>query len=187
MDRVLKFLQQELNDYIQFRLGESDKIWLGQLVDEDGKLQSPPNSVIMTMVNLEEEKVMKSQKRTVIEESDGGIFYANPDIKLNMFILFASRFNHYDEALKFLTEVIGFFQARNYFTPDNSPTLPVPIKRIIVDLFSIPLEQLNYMWATLGAKYMPSAIFKLRTLSVQEVLIADHVPALVETKNSVSS
>ena len=41
------------------------------------------------------------------------------------------------------------------------------IEKLIVEMISLTFEQQNHMWGTLGAKYLPSVLYKVRMLVVQ--------------------
>jgi hypothetical protein len=75
------------------------------------------------------------------------------------------------EGLKQLSFVISYFQAKNVFTPDNSPALASydeNIQRLVVELYSYSFEQLYNFWSVVGTKYLPSVLYKVRLLSFQE-------------------
>ena len=146
---------------------------LSGIVDQENRLLSPGGDVVfMSLVNIEEETVGKTQlpyRRT----ANDIVLGANPDIKLNTYILFASHsdnnddpgFLSYGRALSLLDQVVFFFQAKNVFTANQYPALlDAEIEKLIVEPVSLTFEQLNHMWATLGAKYMPSIVFKCRML-----------------------
>ena len=67
--------------------------------------------------------------------------------------------------------VISFFQAKNVFTPDNSPSMvdfDPRLKKIIVDLYSYSFEQLYNFWSVVGTKYLPSVLYRIRMVTFQE-------------------
>ncbi|HXS15683.1 MAG TPA: Pvc16 family protein, partial [Polyangiaceae bacterium] len=45
------------------------------------------------------------------------------------------------------------------------------IKELSVELYTMNFEQVNHLWSTLGGKYMPSVLYKVRNLSISEHLI----------------
>jgi hypothetical protein len=92
-----------------------------------------------------------------------------PPLKLNLVVLFAGRFQQYDQALRTMSHILAFFQARPLFTPSDSPALPVDVERLALDLVSYGPEQLNQMWACLGAKHLPSVVYRVRMVVLQDV------------------
>jgi len=171
INKVLSFIKEELNNYIKLKLNDSsvDKVVCAEIVAQDGSaVHLPQNSIIITLANIEEEKVLKSQTPHT-QELNGSLIISNPEIKLNLYILFIANFGeNYNESLKFLSFIIQFFQAKNVFNPQNSPTLNPEIKKLVLELYILNFEQLNHLWGTLGAKYKPSVMYKVRFISIQE-------------------
>jgi len=82
-------------------------------------------------------------------------------------MLFSAYFpNDYNEALKMLSLVIAYFQKMKQFTTANSPDLPPQLQNLSVELFTLGLEQQNHLWGALGAKYIPSVVYKMRLVPI---------------------
>jgi hypothetical protein len=87
----------------------------------------------------------------------------------------------YVEGLKQLSYVISFFQTRNVFTHDNSPTLASldpNIQRLTVELYSYSFEQLYNFWTVVGTKYLPSVLYKVKTLFFQSAEVDAVLPGI---------
>ena len=181
--QTLSFIKNTLNSYLKLKTNnDDDKVVLTNIVSQDGTTTHlPENSILLTLINVEEEKVGKSQT-SYIELSNGVISKINPEIKLNLYLLFSANFGEdkYNEALKFLSLIISFFQNKNVFNHQNSPELNEKIEKIIVDLYTLNLEQQNHLWAALGAKYMPSVVYKIRMLTIQELEVKTEAPSITE-------
>ena len=77
----------------------------------------------------------------------------------------------YIEGLKQLSKVIGFFQARNVFTKEAFPLLASidpAIEKLVVELYSYSFEQMYNFWSVIGTSYLPSVLYKVRVLKIQE-------------------
>ena len=175
IDKALSFLADSINNYYEYNLGSSynETVKLSGIVEQDGSTaKDTDNSVVLTLINLEEERVLKTQRPTV-ENVNGQTVKFNPDIKLNLYTLFTVNFSNYKESLKFISHIVSFFQINNVFTPGSHPTLDASIQKLIVDLYTISFEQQNNLWGALGAKYMPSVIYKLRMLVVRENVVRE--------------
>ena len=118
------------------------------------------------MVNIEEDHIVKQQENFV--RSQNGVIYQSPKLYLNLYVLFSVNDAKYDEALKKLSFIIQFFQYRNVFDPINNPGLDERIEKLVVDMCSLSFEQLNHLWGTLGGKYMPSVLYKIRQVTINE-------------------
>lgn len=177
----LSFLTNELNDYLKLRTGSPtvDRVYLTSVATEGGGVVIPNKSLGVSLINIEEDRVYKDQKSTIINNY-GNVERLNPEIKLNLYVLISANFQNADaedstddyvEGLKQLSWIISFFQAKNVFTPENSPKLAdfdPNLTKLVVELYSYSFEQLYNFWSVVGAKYLPSVLYKIRILTFQE-------------------
>ena len=177
----LSFLTNELNDYLKLRTGSPtvDRVYLTSVATEGGGVVIPNKSLGVSLINIEEDRVYKDQKSTIIN-THGNVERLNPEIKLNLYVLISANFQNADaedstddyvEGLKQLSWIISFFQAKNVFTPENSPKLAdfdPNLTKLVVELYSYSFEQLYNFWSVVGAKYLPSVLYKIRILTFQE-------------------
>lgn len=169
LDVALKFLAKELNAYLLVRNGSAfGEVVPGPVVDVNGKWTIPENQIGVTLVNLEEERSIKSQvpETTLV---DGRHVVLQPPIHLNLHILFAANFKQYEEALRLLSCVLTFFQSHPVFTPVPYPGLDPRIEKLSAELQSLSYEQINQVWAFLGGKHLPSLVYKVRMVSLRDV------------------
>lgn len=183
----LQFLVHELNEYLSLRTQMGDpsvkRIYLSGIASQEGLL-FPKNSLAMALINIEEERYYKDQSTTRLNPS-GIVEHLNPEIKLNLYILIAANFqdkanadasDNYLEGLKQLSYVISFFQSKSVFTSENSPSITSfgsNIKKLAVELFSCNFEQLSNFWTVIGTNYLPSVLYKIKLLSIQENAFSD--------------
>jgi hypothetical protein len=169
LDVASNFLVKELNAYLLARTGISfGSAALSRIVSDSGKWAIPDDQIGVALVNVEEERAMKSQvPQTVF--ADGRHVVLEPDLKLNLYLLFAANFTQYDQGLRQLSQVFAFFQSRPVFTPERYAGLDPRIEKLAVDLISLSFEQLNQLWAFLGAKQLPSMVYRARLVALQDL------------------
>lgn len=144
------------------------------------------DTIKLTLVNIEEERIFKSQLNTRKDISNPGkIISANPDIKLNVYILASAFFSDYPEALKRISYVVRVMQHKNVFTlqdinnmPGVDNTQPPFLDQVIFDLHSQTLDQQYQFSQSYGSRQIPSVIYKARLLVVDELLEPQEVPAI---------
>jgi len=131
------------------------------------------DKLILSIVNIEEDRVAKSPENYVKENSL--VRYKNPAIPINLTVLFAATHTDYEQAILLIEKVIRFFQIKHVFTPGNTPALQtvnevnnINIEKIIFDWVNLNLEQVNQLWTSLGGHYMPSVVMKMRMFSIDE-------------------
>lgn len=182
---VLRFLAEQMNQYIDLVKKPGDGIAAPVAILENvSRLNEDDlettNNVLLTLVNLSEEATLKNNPGQVVMNSEL-VRYDNPPVNLNLFLLITSCMTNYENALIYLTHAITFFQGKNIFTKQNSTTqvegLPDHF-RIILDLHSLTLEQVNFLWSTLGGKQHPFVCYKVRILQLER-------PSTAETRGII--
>lgn len=172
INETLKFLADEVNKYLSLKLGlNTDPLLvIGNVAKAfDGDTPGTKglvNKAILSLVNVEEDRIAKQQEN--FTKTETGVIYKNPPVYLNIYVLFAVNRNEYDDSLKLLAHIIQFFQYQHVFNPISHPALDSKIKKLIIDLYSLNFEQVNHLWSTLGGKYMPSVLYKIRQLTIDE-------------------
>src|SRR5882762_7910527 len=111
LDVAVNFLTRELNAYLMTRTGANfGDVQISRIVDDSGKWAIQEDHIGAAILNVEEERVLRSQ---LPEPSyiNGQYVMLEPELKLNLHVLFAAYFKRYDQALKFLSHLLTFFQA----------------------------------------------------------------------------
>lgn len=169
IDRALTFLVGELNGYLQARFGTNpETLVLGRAVDDSGKWIGDNDQMRCALVNIEEERTVKSQIPDTVFVNGRNV-QVQPDVKLNLVVVFIANFTTYEFGLTFLSRVIMFFQAHPSFTPDRYPALDPAIEKLSLDLQSLTYEQLSQLWCTMGGKQLPSVVYRVRLVAIQDV------------------
>ena len=171
---TLDFLCREINNYLVMKLDlapGSNAIVLynvSQLNSDSGNATNGDSNAaaFLTLVNMEEDRISKSNDNFI--RKDRNIIYQNPEVHLNLFLLFSVQLPSYTEALKRLSFIIQFFQQQNVFTPLTSPAIPTGVEQLILDLYTLSLSDVNNLWGVLGSKYLPSVMYKMRMITISE-------------------
>ncbi len=160
---VLNIIGERLNFYLKnrFALGE-DKVILSNIVNQDGSLAiTESDKVVITLVNIQEE--------TITSRLNSTVNMARP-INLNIYVMCSAYFTdkNYPESLKFLSATLSFFQSNCVFTHSNTPDLNRNIEKLTFEIVNQDLQNQSHLWGTLGGKYLPSILYKVRMVTVQE-------------------
>ena len=88
-----------------------------------------------------------------------------PPLHLNALVMLIANFSGSDYAtgLRILSRTITFFHQNPVFIPDPQPGLPPD--NIVLDFVNIDLAQTRDSVGMLGLKYLPSALYRMRTLT----------------------
>jgi len=176
IDLTLKFLADEINVYLAqqpgLNVGDASLV-LGNAsrifdTDPNGSDTNLQNRAIMSLVNVEEDRI--SRPHEAYTRTITGVDYAEPPVYLNLYVLFVVNMRSHETATRWLSAIIRFFQHQSVFTPLSHPALNTAIPHLNVAMQSLSFEQANQLWSTLGGKYLPSVLYKIRQISVDEGL-----------------
>ncbi len=173
LEKLLQFIETTLNNYLRLRnrtTGNDTLLELTDVVDDQGKFAIAQGMVGMSLINIEEERTNRAQLPEVIRGQDGAVGYANPEIRLQLHLLFVANFKDHGDSIKNISSIISFFQANNVFTPAQYPELDKNTEKIIFELSSHGFESLSYIWGVIGTNYRPSVLYKMRLVAIQEGL-----------------
>jgi hypothetical protein len=165
---VLQTLTDNLNIYFRTKLKiQEDKAELSAIVNQDGTiaLQSE-NKVLVTLLNVEREPYSAS-----------GQIIGRQKLSLNLMVIFSCHFSNsnYSEAIRFLDLIITYFEenytleAQNIYDGNN---------KIKIEIETYNIDKVHNIWATIGAKYLPSVVYKLRMVVVDSNSISTFTPAV---------
>ncbi len=173
--RALTFIESYLNQQIKMTFGlDEDKVVLGSLINLDGSVtDNIENKIVISIINLEHEKTVKhiGNYRT---DASGSFAKARPPIHLNLYVLISANYNskNYLESLKMLSSVIGIFQANPVFTSNSHPEMDSAISKLTFETYNIPIKELSHIWGGIGAKYVPSMLYKIRMITIDKTMIS---------------
>jgi hypothetical protein len=185
----LEIVRREIQSFLDLKDSEGIRevaVVCSNILGQDGKEAYTSNNsdgkdhhLVLTLVNIEEEKNLKPPHK--IKEIAGEILTKqNPELHINLYVLFTAFSSQYETSLGIISDIIGFFQGKPLFTHSNTPSLNPKIEKIIAELYTLTFEQQNYLWSVMGAKYIPSVLYKLRMLTIDEEIIKDKSKPVME-------
>ncbi len=179
---ALNVVAQELNTFLKmhFQLQDNPAV-LGTILDETGAVpENNQNKIILSLVNLEHDTNYQYNPQYVKQGNRN--YPINLPYNFNLDVLITALFTNYSEALKFLSQAIYFFQSKNVFNAQNTPGLDPQIQQLSFEVVKLSYHETHSLWTAMGAKYMPSVLFKVRMLSFQ----SDQIQAEVSDISSLS-
>ncbi|HSD62509.1 MAG TPA: Pvc16 family protein [Ignavibacteriaceae bacterium] len=153
--KALEIIKNSLAEYLGrlpgLNITGGDSIILSHLVRPDGTLAVRDNTLAVTLVNIEENNFLK-----VSNQNNGS------EVSLNLSVLISANYQNYGMALKYISAVVDYFRERNVFTKELLPDMDPSIKKIAIEFSPINFVQQNHLWTSLGAKYIPSALYTIK-------------------------
>lgn len=177
---ALKFIESDLNRFMTTRDGGSypnPPAVLAGLVKRDGNIQNEVGNIYITLTHLEEERLENKQPVYRNNTLTGRMQVFQPPVHMNAYVMFSAVQSDYATALRDLSLVATYFQHYNVFRPDQYLNLNADasdpagkpwqtIQEMTAQMYTVTYEQQSYIWSCLGAKYVPSLLYKLRLLIV---------------------
>lgn len=185
---VFRFLADELNKFILLRHGAATpaNLVFPANISKADELTSVTSKVIMSLVNVEEDRISKLPTNVFPVHGGTTVEYKNPPVYVNLYVLFAVNRDYADDALMYLSYVMQFFQHRNVFNLQNSPamsTMSPVIEQLSAELVTMNFEQVNHLWASLGGKYLPSALYKIKQVVIDDRFVQAGGGVILEIEN----
>ncbi|MFN0195028.1 MAG: DUF4255 domain-containing protein [Aestuariivirga sp.] len=170
IDGILSFLLDRLNKALprDFAGDPKEELFCYVGTDKDDAVNFKSDAVSMLLLRIEEDTALGPPDRYARPSSDGNRQKVEPEIRMNLWILFAARFSEYVQALRHLSRVVRYFQNHRVFNQENSPDLKDPLQKVIVELVTPSLSEQNDIWAMLRVAYLPSALYKVRLVVFQD-------------------
>ncbi len=172
ISEALVFLKDLLNEHLCAQAGQT----LGEAEDKvifiDGENLDPITfklgAITCLLVNIEEEKVLRLADPYVQLRTDGAKVRVQPDIRMNLYVLFIARFKLYEQGLSYLSRILEYFQTNRVLDHTNTPSLSPRIDRLIMELTTLAFAEQNEVWNALRTTYHPSMLYKVRMLVLRE-------------------
>ena len=99
-----------------------------------------------------------------VSGADGVVRRVQPEVPMNLYVLFVARFSEYDQSLTYISRVIRHFQVNRVLTHHNAPTLSETIGQLTMELHTLSMQQQNDMWNMLKAGYQPSVLYRVKMI-----------------------
>jgi hypothetical protein len=181
IDHALTIVRNELERHLATFGGNAPHADLGN----PGEVAANPangavrNKVLLSVVNIQEERTLKNVPTFVRDDVSLRVRYENPPTFLNLAVLVTATHINYTDALRALSRSLLFFQFRSVFTHENVDPQSLidggPLNdldrlvefKLIFNLWSPSMEEVNDMWGMLGGKQFPFALFSMRMLELK--------------------
>lgn len=178
---AVQHLANQLAQFVRRRHGSTEEMVLAStLVQPDGSpVPQAQNRLVLTLVKIEKDSVPRPAQGR-FPESDGRSGIRTTPLHLNLHVLLAANFaaGSYSESLKYLSSGISFFQRNPIFDHGTSPDLPNGIERLVLEIENASIQELSNLWGMLGAKHVPSILYKVRLVTMGGSELAALVPEI---------
>lgn len=189
INETLVFLKNSLNAHLTLGRKASDPqedpvVFLtGQSTDS---ISFKLGAVSLLLINIEQENVLHAPniyRRTL---PDGTVQNVNPEVRLNLYVLFVANYQQYEDSLRTLSDIIQYFQNHRLFTQLSAPILDDEIDQLVIELITPAFGEQNEIWGALRAHYHPSVLYKIKTLIYEGAVAKPTAPETQEKETQIS-
>jgi hypothetical protein len=166
--KALQFTKDVLDQYLKNKYGlHESKVLLNKLIESNGNIPAlNQNKVVLSLINIEKETLKRFYQRN--QKTDNGKFAdINPSERYNLDLLITSNFDDYTETLRYLNSSIEFFQMYPALDAHSFSTIPAGLGKLEFEIEKINYHQMHGLWTSMGAKYQPSVVYKIRLITIQ--------------------
>ncbi len=168
--KILFFLKDKVDNYNESTSSVVEIVNIATLNDGDEFLDST-SPIVLSIINIEEDTTARNPN-VYIPQTNPPQKYNNPSQHLVLSILFTAynkeqKKEKYEDGIKKLEHVMHCFQEERVFFIDVGTMVNPNVVKVILDMESLKISELNQLWSMLGNKYMPSVLYKMRLISVQ--------------------
>lgn len=167
---VLLLLKNRLNTYFLSLSGTEADVGEDKVIFIDGE-QKPDSinfklgAVSLLLFNVERDITNRQADQYTRITDDGTARKVNPEINLNLYILFVAKFKDYEQSLHYLSHILRYFQVNHYLDRQNVPELSKSIDHLVLELNTLTTAQQNELWGILRSSYLPSLVYKVKAVT----------------------
>lgn len=187
---ALAFVANRMDTFIRQRLEVppgTPKVILSPIVGPGGAIAvREENILICSLVSIQTDSIIGGNTGPRMSSPKHSVEMP-PPIYLNLYIMLSAYFKsqQIQEGLDTLSIGISFLQGMPLWNDQTTPGLPAGIQKLIFELESPDFHQQSHIWGSIGAKYMPSALYKVRTIIIDDESIEQIVPRIEDINTDI--
>lgn len=175
---TIQFVKNKLNSYFRntSRWAEDKAIIANVAGVQAGSDPEYADKLLISLAHMNIEYSLFNQHGKV---ANGEQYSRVPSpLTFNVDLLFSASANKYEESLKLLSDTIGFFQSNHFYDSTNSTGLPEGVQKLNLSVLDLDYHESSQLWSRLGAKYVPSVLYRMRLVVFDSGQVEAVVPAV---------
>lgn len=173
---ALHCLASQLNEFIGRTLTTTEEVVVvSNLLGPDGGVApNVSNKLVLFLTSIERDTVARAV------EQPGRGFAGTAPLFLNIYVMVAANFTgqHYPDALRLISLVIGFFHEHAVFDRFSDPDLDKSVDKLVIDIENTSPQVMSNIWGVLGGRYLPSVLYRVRVIAIDNDTIRARQPRI---------
>ena len=169
VDDAVAYIVAQLNQALKNQYALDEEIVVISNLSESSSLVTD-DRMIATLVNIEREAFHAKSNSKSYNYQEQQTSKSYRPINLNLYLMFIANFHgeKYQEGLSFISSTIDFFQHNPVFDRLKHRAMPPGVDKLLMEIENLSLRELHSIWTLITGKYMPSILFKVRTISFDQ-------------------
>lgn len=190
IDRALEHLATHLNNHLRRNFRVVEDIAVVSNLHEAGGTPATvaANKIVLFLSGIERDTL--AHRAGASRGAPGPVQVREvPPVYLNLLVMCAANFggSQYPQALKFLSSAIAFFQATAVFDHQNTPDMDSRLERLVLNIENIGSQDMHSLWSIHGGRYLPSALFRVRLITLDSGWIEAREPEVARPQVTVGA
>lgn len=169
INEVVSYIVAQLNQALkaQFLIDE-DLVVISSLSEQSSLVTE--NRIVATLINIERESFPAKSNQVPYVHQDQRVSKTYRPINLNLYLMFVANFHgdKYQEGLRLISHTIDFFQRNPVFDRHSHVSMPAKVGKLLLEIENLSIRELQSVWTLMTGQYMPSILFKVRTISFDQ-------------------
>ena len=176
---AVTIIRNELRRHLGEAYGIADAaslVRLGNIAEGVPTDEIARETIVLSVVNIKEDRSLRNIPRANVTL---GEVHEHPPVFLGLTLLASATHARHTDALLAVSQVLRYFQSQPLFTQDTvaaasisadapaNPADQLAEFKCIVDIQSLSLEEVHHLWASLGGKQYPFAVYQVRLLDLK--------------------
>lgn len=188
LDETLNVMTNRLNSYLNKRFNLEENIAVVNVpYDSSGNaLSEVNNKLVVFLANVSKDTVAQSGARAAQSFTS---LQSNGPLYLNLNVIVGAYFTaqRYQEALHYLSCALSCFQLHSVMDRNSEPDLPDGVDKIVLDIENTSLQESSNLWGIFGGKYIPSILYKVRMVVVDDDAVSSRTFVTQDSETGVGS
>jgi len=178
IDRAASLIVRALNQQLASpETAPEDAAVLMDFGDGSGQAPEAQDKIVVIVANITQDTVTRNLTRSQLPSE-----LRQSPVSLYIHLVVAANFapDKYARGLNALSRAIEFFQSCPVLTPHNTPGLQAAgIDRLSIEMESLGLDTVSQLWGVLGGRYLPSVVYRVRTVTIDSGAVIDEITPVV--------
>ncbi len=156
---------------------------ISSLLDNSGTVPAElEDKIVCFLLSVDEETTLRNKSSKPLSAGSRFLEKSSP-LFLNLNLVFCANFKskNYLEGLNYLSQILSFFQNHRIINPNNIQGISRRVERITFELCTLNYDNISQVWSAVGSKLLPSAIYKVGLLVLDDTPIKGITPAISST------